>query len=229
MSEENLYLWNKYSEIDPHALKWVEYGRERKRKFTAIDAYSLLELATAEWGPMGKDWGLKNATFQIIPIEGESNPQLLLRATFYYPEGEIPVAADEVLAPRSDASKKLVTACLKKGLSYLGFGASVHKGQFEDERTIELARQKWDREQSHENTVARLNNALDKAIGCKYDEQRDIVCQWLLEPGMTYQRVTETEGAPGACLDRIRELLKGGMTYPEMLPQATAAIEGEDA
>ena len=146
MNDKNLTLWEKMKAIPSEYLKEVTFGR----KFTAIDPYYRLRMATKEWGPFGSKWGVRNEIFeseQFITGNASGEPiyqnEVLVHYTaeLFYPEGTIPLHASEFLRSAkskvdSDARKKVATDALTKGLSKLGFAADIFMGKFVDEKYV---------------------------------------------------------------------------------------------
>lgn len=134
--EENLKFWDRVSKTDLDYTKEVTFGRQ----FTSIDATYQIMNATAEFGPYGKTWGLKNMIFDYVECSGEEK-LMTLHATFYTPGAEVETAnAIHVVSAKGKADpdfmKKIVTNTLTKELSRLGFNADVFLGKFEDEQYV---------------------------------------------------------------------------------------------
>ena len=143
-NNDNLKFWEKVEATDATITRPVTYG---KRKFTAIDAYHQIKRATQEWGSYGQKWGLKDLTFTEL-----SEGLLLSQATFYYPDGEFPIASsikmwtektddkspvDRLVKRVDDESvKKVVTDMITKALSMLGFNADVFLGAFDGNKYV---------------------------------------------------------------------------------------------
>lgn len=124
-------LWNSVCNTpdEPGWLKKVEYG---KRKFTSIDAYHQIRLATEVWGPVGQGWGWDpEYAYQGSLIVCE------LRL-WYVPEGngkpKAPVSVHAIGAAKfdDDGPKKSLTDAITKALSYLGFNADVFLGEHDN-------------------------------------------------------------------------------------------------
>jgi len=144
---EPMGLWDKHFKTDPAATKKVNKGGGRS--ITAIDAYHQIKEATQEWGPMGKQWGMRNVktytSGDLLILEGEffhdgGSFSVLNTASMYMGRGEKRRIDDEV-------GKKIYTDTLTKALSYLGFNADVFFGLFDsnkyvEERTKEVAEKK---------------------------------------------------------------------------------------
>jgi hypothetical protein len=137
MNKENLELWNRVTKIDPKHTKKVKV--QGKQPFTNIDTYYLLQRATEEFGSYGKGFGIKSMSWSDLVI-GDTT-LLILDAVFFFPDGEFPIRNSLKMAYMTqkgymmideDAPKKLTTNTIAKALSYIGFGASVYLGQWED-------------------------------------------------------------------------------------------------
>lgn len=137
MENNNLELWNRVTKIDPKHTKKVSV--QGKQPFTNIDTYYLLQRATEEFGIYGKDFGIKSMAWSETVIT--DTVLLNLDAVFFYPNGEFPIRNSLKLSYMTkltyvkideDCPKKLMTNTIAKALSYIGFGASVFLGQWED-------------------------------------------------------------------------------------------------
>ena len=139
MELETMKLWNSVKKTDPKHVKKVTFGR----KFSAIDAYSQIQKATELWGPFGSKWGTRDETF--IPLGIHPDAFILYKGTFFYPEGEFPIASAIAYMPETkngrkmddDCIKKVRTDALTKGFSMLGFSADVFLGLFDDNKYVQ--------------------------------------------------------------------------------------------
>lgn len=133
--ENNLALWNRNRHTDPKYTKRVN----QRGGYTAINPQSQLRAATAEWGPYGSTWGIRNLDFKLLQFPEDSSevrPTLYLIAEFWYPGGSFPIAVDMPFRANDDAYKKLLTEARSKALSYLGFNADIFLGQWDDNRYV---------------------------------------------------------------------------------------------
>jgi len=130
-------LWEKVAKIDPKYTK--EVNAPGKPKFTNIDTYYLIQKATEQFGSMGQGFGLKDATIEEVHLGDEI--LLKMSATFWYEGGEFPIynaiklmykTSKGYVKVDEDAYKKIQTNTIAKALSYIGFGADVYMGKFED-------------------------------------------------------------------------------------------------
>lgn len=125
-------LWQRVCVTDPAHTKHIN----QRGGFTAIDAQYQIKTATAEWGPMGELWGVKDCRY------GYDGGEVWLEATFYYPNGAIEMSTDIVHKPGNESRKKLRTDLLTKSLSQLGFNSDVFEGRFDSNRHLDPAPQR---------------------------------------------------------------------------------------
>ncbi len=137
---DGLHIWKQVCTTNPADTKKMTHGA----KLTAIDAYSQIRRATEMFGPMGQGWGLSHLVF------GVAHEEIHLQCKFYVCKpGEsihesncsikiqIELASDMLYRTGGDCRKKLITDCLTKGLSYLGFNADVFEGKFDDQKYVD--------------------------------------------------------------------------------------------
>ena len=129
-------MWNQVCKTPPKHTKQANNGRF---KFTCIDPQWQTKQATELWGPYGAEWGLTN--IQFTPLDDEAGKTLLLTADFYYPifdgspapdHARFEIAVDLPFRRGRDVAKCLITAAKSKALSFLGFGADVFMGMYDD-------------------------------------------------------------------------------------------------
>ena len=147
MIVSNLKVWDQVCKTDPNMTEKVNFGAF---KFTTIDAMYQVRQATSVFGPCGTGWGLRNQKFEMLTVDTtDAHFNLLLfTAELWYKldgqEGMYEIAADIELFENtkngwkrvSDPMKKVRTDALTKGLSWLGFGADVFMGKFDDARYV---------------------------------------------------------------------------------------------
>ncbi|SFV90173.1 Phage protein [hydrothermal vent metagenome] len=176
---DTLKLWDAVKKIDPKYTKQVNDAG--KQRFTNIDAYYLIERATETFGSMGKGFGLKE--LQMDEVHLGDTILVKLQAVFFYPEGEFPVYNAMKLVYKTqkgydkvdeDAYKKLITNTLSKALSYLGFGADVYMGKFEDAAYVQEVAQEFATEEYY-SYLHTIKAYIEKA------EHKEKVTAWVLE------------------------------------------------
>ncbi len=113
LDKNNIELWKHVQRTDVKAVKKVNVGA---RKFSAIDAYYQIELATKIWGSMGKKWGVKSDSevFHEFKVGQKSINDIQVdlmmcryTATFFYPDGEIPINASVKVSYVSSTNKHM--------------------------------------------------------------------------------------------------------------------------
>ena len=133
----NMWIWDQVCKTDPKHTKKAEYGR----RFTSIGAYYQIKQATKVFGPIGDGWwydidGIntleelitcKLSLFYRKPDGTESKPIKVVSSAFkkMWNKKKNDYVTDD------DAYKKVVTDCLTKAFSYLGFSADVFTGEFD--------------------------------------------------------------------------------------------------
>lgn len=146
----NMKLWNSVCETNPEITKRVN----QRGGFTAIDSQTQVKKATELWGPYGYDWGLIELKFNEFK-EGDKIIGLMAFGMFQYPVTELnddgtctiakfPIAADMPYKPNDDCVKKLMTECISKALSRLGFNSDVFEGKFDDNRYVSEMKKKYE-------------------------------------------------------------------------------------
>lgn len=149
MSDEpnpKLALWNDLGRTNPNETK----GFKRAGGFsgTAIKPMWVWQRLTEKFGPMGTGWGCSKPEFQVLPGSGH---EVLVYCTVagWYTENEgkaevFGVGGDKVIAvykngPVSDdeAFKKAYTDALMNAFKFIGVGADVHMGRFDDNKYVQ--------------------------------------------------------------------------------------------
>jgi hypothetical protein len=170
-AKKTMQIWDQVCETNPKHTKEVSFGR----KFTAIDAYYQVQQATELFGPMGIGWWYTIEDMQI------TDAMVICRLSLYYKlDGEeskpvtIVSAAQRKMGSKSDDDcfKKVITDCLTKALSYLGFSADVFLGQFDDNKYVQQQRAKHQQKTSDKPAEASKQDEAPKTTGKGKDEPR---------------------------------------------------------
>lgn len=140
MSMDNLELWNRH--LKPHK----DAMRKAPKGLTAIDPMWTIREATQEWGPMGGNWGVRVLKEEIIKSELSGTQVHTIMIELYYPGGTIQAYGGTTMdglnksGPffNDDYAKMSLTDATSKALSWLGFGAAVHMGMFDDNKYIDF-------------------------------------------------------------------------------------------
>lgn len=157
----NLELWKKVCQTDPRFTKPVD----QRGGYTAINAQYQLMNATAQWGPYGKDWGLRKLDWTVTQLP-DIGTNLALDSEFFYPEedGEVafPISVDMPFKNNDDCRKKLLTEARSKSLSCLGFNADIFLGRWDDNRYVSEMSTKFGEQDSLRNlALAKIKTAKD--------------------------------------------------------------------
>lgn len=142
MENDNMTLWNKVKHPDE---AFVDQ-HPTKAYLLTIKAHYLIRVATEIWGPMGAGWGTSNERYTVIS-PAKHGSVVLYQATLWYGEekagNSLCIHADTTTHVQSgkaagdyddDWAKKVATEALSKGLSYLGFGAEIYLGEWDDKK-----------------------------------------------------------------------------------------------
>jgi hypothetical protein len=210
--DENMKLWEDHFKTDPSKTKKIEKG---KRTLTAIDAYYRIKQATEEWGPMGSTWGFKDT--EITIEHQDSYIFAIFSAIFFFPGGSFPSVNSIQLNPMwskgehfdDEFAKKIYTDALTKSLSYLGFGADVFMGLFDDNRYVD-ERRKEEAEKGKDYDKKALS-AANKELMRYADENRAFIDPDFFKVDFYEKAEKEFDNNgidPVICLNNFMERLK---------------------
>lgn len=197
---ENLKLWKSVERTPPDMTKEVKFG---KRHYTTVDPQWQMRVATALWGPYGKDWGMRNLDYKIVETH-ETDAQghylssaIILKAEFFYPVGEeevtFEILNDDRFKADDETLKKLVTNTRSKALSWLGFSADVFLGKFDDTTYVKDLQAKFSTQDAFVNTIAtaiRVAKDLDGLAKCK-ERLEEIIADQTLDDAAVAQELLE--------------------------------------
>ena len=135
-------IWDKNFNIDPKFTKNVRV--QGRQPFTNIDTYYLLKVATEQFGSYGTGFGINKMEWSEREFK-DGTVIMTLDAEFFYVNDDkksvFPIrnslkygysTKNGYYKIDEDVPKKLMTNTIAKALSYLGFGASVYMGMYED-------------------------------------------------------------------------------------------------
>lgn len=155
VAPDPMEIWN---EVHSTPTKYTKEASNGRFSFTTIDPQWQLEQATRLFGPYGDTWGLFDLDFKTL--SHESCPVMMLSATFKYPSRGIkhsfPIVVDMRFKPGDDCCKKLMTSARSKALSYLGFGADVFMGKFDDAHYVQMQDIKADQDKFLQTALTRV-------------------------------------------------------------------------
>lgn len=140
---DNLRIWRAVEKTDPSQTK----GFKRAGGFTgtALKPMWVWQRLTEQFGPFGEGWGCSKPEFTTIPAGNE----LLVYCTVSAWHGSRDnalwgVGGDKVIAetkngPKADdeAFKKAFTDALMNAFKFVGVGADIHMGRFDDNKYVQ--------------------------------------------------------------------------------------------
>lgn len=148
---ENTKLWDRLGKTDPAHTKGFKRGGGFSG--TAIKPQWVIRRLTEEFGPCGQGWGMHGPEFQVVPAGNEVLVFCTIQAWYGSPENYVwGVGGDKVLAQRSsggfsddEAFKKAYTDALMNAFKFIGVGADVHMGLFDDSKYVQEAKAEFSR------------------------------------------------------------------------------------
>lgn len=154
MSDET-YLWDILSKTDPSATK--SFTRGGGFKGTAIKPMWSVKRLTEEFGPCGEGWGVEEPAFQVVPAsDGQVAVYCTVCCWYNHPKkqsgphrlygvgGDLVVVKQQSgLRTDDEAFKKAFTDAVTNAFKYIGVGADVHMGLFDDSKYVNEMRQEF--------------------------------------------------------------------------------------
>jgi len=147
---ENMALWNSVHITDPRFTKKIT---GKSYQGTAIDPQWQIMKATEIFGPFGQGWGTDDENYRFERINADVLMVFYTGGLWYRwgasVDGYIPITSGLKVTYKTkaghmlideDATKKVLTNAISKGLSRLGFSADIFLGQFEDEKYVAVAK-----------------------------------------------------------------------------------------
>jgi hypothetical protein len=153
LEPDNLAIWNALGKTDPKHTK--PFKRAGGFRGTAIKPIWIIRRLTEQFGPCGVGWGMDEPDFQIV--SGDNREVMVYctvagwytengqRATVYGVGGDKIVthikANDQYNRPErwendDEAFKKAFTDAVGNAFKFVGMGADVHMGLFEDSKYL---------------------------------------------------------------------------------------------
>lgn len=147
---DNKKLWNAVVATDPNYTK--QFSRGGGFKGTAVNFVYLARKATEQFGPIGIGWGHEviNETYAQGARIGDGGHEIVhvLHIKFWYvldgTRGEFESFGQTTFVGTNrngtftdeEAPKKSLTDALSKAMSWLGFGADIHLGLYDDNKYV---------------------------------------------------------------------------------------------
>lgn len=168
-------LWLKLGKTDPAHTK----GFKRAGGFTgtALKPMWVWKRLTEEFGPFGVGWGCGEPSFQVVPADKE----ILVYCTVSAWHGERDnvlwgVGGDKAVSvnkygPSADdeAFKKAFTDALMNAFKFIGVGADIHMGLFDDNKYVAEVRREFEGQAANSSANPNVSVHLDGPDwwGCK--------------------------------------------------------------
>jgi hypothetical protein len=146
----NLRIWNALGKTDPAHTK--QFSRAGGFKGTAIKPIWITQRLTELFGPAGIGWGSGEPRFEVVHAGDETMVYCTVSGWYVDPDGGgctagrtvYGVGGDKILTKRNDgklfhddeAFKKAFTDALGNAFKFVGVGADVHMGLFEDSKYL---------------------------------------------------------------------------------------------
>lgn len=189
---DNLALWDSVSQTDPEFTKKIE---GKNYQGTSASPMYLVKKATEQFGPMGKNWGVES-----IEHETEKMGDTVIyseHVRLWYMQGEQRCEVSQWSSIKSayqakngkyfideDARKKCRTNATSKCLSLIGFSADIWMKEFDNPVYQEQMRTEHGKvkvAQENARVFRDLMLNLETRCACTTDEEKLLVCQWIME------------------------------------------------
>lgn len=146
---DTLRHWNALKQTDPSHTK--PFSRSGGFKGTAIKPIWIVQRLTEHFGPVGVGWGMGEPRYQVVDLSKDTGRVMVYcwvecwhtdRANTFWGVGGDTVQdqfRDGRMAPDDEAFKKAYTDAVNNAFKFVGVGADVHMGQFEDSKYVREA------------------------------------------------------------------------------------------
>lgn len=149
---DNLAIWNALGTTDPKHTK--AFNRAGGFKGTALKPQWVLQRLTEQFGPCGAGWGVGEPTFNVVNAGAEVLVYCTVRCWHGSEERALyGVGGDKVSAKRGDGSfnddeafKKAFTDAVMNAFKFIGVGADIHLGLFDDSKYVEATKREFEAE-----------------------------------------------------------------------------------
>lgn len=149
----NTRHWDTLGKTDPKHTK--AFSRAGGFKGTALKPIWIIKRLTEQFGPVGEGWGMGKPEFQTIHAQ-DGETLVYCTVECWHRSGEriasyYGVGGDKVTTRRKsgdtfhddEAFKKAYTDAVNNGFKFLGVGADVHMGQFDDSKYVDQVRDEF--------------------------------------------------------------------------------------
>ena len=149
----NMRYWDVLGKTDPKETK--QFTRSGGFKGTAIKPMWANKRMTEQFGPAGSGWGSDRPEFHVVPAGDEI--MVYCNVALWYKENDNTapsyvhgVGGDKVvvktkngLQSDDEAFKKAYTDALSNAMKFIGVGADVHMGLFDDSKYVQEMREEF--------------------------------------------------------------------------------------
>ncbi len=158
--DANTTIWQALSKTDPAHTK--QFSRAGGFKGTALKPMWIVKRLTEQFGPVGLGWGMGEPHFQVERADGETLVYCTVRC-WHTNEGHgfYGVGGDKVTTKRQngafnddEAFKKAFTDAVGNAFKFLGVGADIHMGQFDDSKYVQQVAAEFAEGQSQQGAVS---------------------------------------------------------------------------
>lgn len=152
INADNMAIWNALGRTDPKHTK--QFKRAGGFSGTALKPIWIVQRLTEQFGPVGMGWGIGKPEFQVVPGD---NREVLVYCTvecwhtspantFFGVGGDKVIThikenkqynRPERWENDDEAFKKAFTDAVGNAFKFLGVGADIHMGQFDDSKYVQ--------------------------------------------------------------------------------------------
>lgn len=144
--DANTVLWEALGKTDPKHTK--PFSRAGGFKGTALKPIWIVKRLTEQFGPIGQGWGMGKPDFQVVDLiqcTGKVMVYCTVECWHTQPENTFyGVGGDTVqdkfnsgkFAADDEAFKKAFTDAVNNAFKFVGVGADIHMGQFDDSKYV---------------------------------------------------------------------------------------------
>lgn len=149
----NTRHWEALGKTDPRHTKG--FSRAGGFKGTALKPIWIIQRLTEQFGPVGEGWGMGKPDFEVIHLQ-DGEIMVYCTVECWHKDGDkiaayYGVGGDKVLTRRKsgdafaddEAFKKAYTDAVNNGFKFLGVGADIHMGQFDDSKYVDQVRDEY--------------------------------------------------------------------------------------
>ncbi len=224
MTASNMTIWDAVSKTDPAHTK--QFSRAGGFKGTAIKPIWTVKRVTEQFGPVGKGWGMGEPAFTVVPADGELMVYCTVTCWHTDPSHTfVGVGGDKVTTKRSngpfnddEAFKKAFTDAVGNAFKFLGFGADVHMGQFEDSKYVQETAQEYAKAAANDTKPKKLEGPYTSATALKkavHEADRNIRGCGDSAELEAYLATDEFQALKTQLLRDAPQFMRGGDNLPE--------------